>query len=883
MRVKNRKCIRHLSLKALLASFKRNMIAITAIALTTLLFTSLFTLGLSINSTYQTYTFRQVGGRNHGTFKEVNIEQIKALSSHPKVKASGVRINIGINNQGIFAKAPAEIGYFDSNSAAWSYHIPDFGRLPESGNEIAMDVEALRKMGITPKIGTEITLNYTVNDKEQSGIERIDTFILTGWWEYDEISPVHAILVSREYVKQVEAESIAEGLHSFRTDLDIMLASSINIRNTMEKIETELGYQWEDASADNCVRIGVNWGYTSAELASNIDLELVVSMAALLILIIFTGYLIIYNIFQISVTGDIRFYGLLKTIGTTPQQLKAIIRNQAMLLSAVGIPIGIIGGYIVGAVLTPFMLSGSFYEGHGAVSTSPVIFAGSGIFALITVFMSCAKPGKIAAKVSPIEAAKYTGVSSAKKSRSSTNGAKVYRMAFANLGRNRLKTGLVILSLSLAVVLLNTLYTFVGGFDMEKYLGAMTAADFIVGNTEYFNFACEDKAAALDDDMITDIGLHTENESAGKGYAVSGMRPSCWISEEMWREQFGVRYDKETAQRYMEHNSDKDGNVMSELLIEGLDRVLFEKITVVEGSIEPLFLEDRHAIAIQVNVDDYGNVADGTYPEIGDTLRTTFVKDGWYIDSRTGEKSDENTPSEYLEWHTEDSYDIEYIVCAHVIVPYSMSFRMYSGNGYNAILPIEKLQADSTVVPHPVFYLFDTPNEEAELEAEHYLAELTAGDISPVMYESKDTKRAEFEEFQNMFLFLGGILCFIVGFVGLLNFLNAMITGILSRQRESAVMQAIGMTRRQLKLMLVWEGIFYALGAAIFSLALTVVMSPLAGKFLEGMFWFYSYRFNILPVFAAAAFFVVLGIVIPLWIYPFAARTSIVERLRESW
>lgn len=369
MRVKNRKCIRHLSLKALLASWKRNMIAITAIALTTLLFTSLFTLGLSINSTYQTYTFRQVGGRNHGTFKEVNIEQIKALSSHPKVQASGVRINIGINNQGIFAKVPAEIGYFDSNSAAWSYHIPDFGRLPESGNEIAMDVEALRKMGITPKIGTEITLNYTVNDKEQIGIERIDTFILTGWWEYDEISPVHAILVSREYVKQVEAESIAEGLHSFRTDLDIMLASSINIRNTMEKIETELGYQWEDASADNCVRIGVNWGYTSAELASNIDLELVVSMAALLILIIFTGYLIIYNIFQISVTGDIRFYGLLKTIGTTPQQLKAIIRNQAMLLSAVGIPIGIIGGYIVGAVLTPFMLSGSFYEGHGAVST----------------------------------------------------------------------------------------------------------------------------------------------------------------------------------------------------------------------------------------------------------------------------------------------------------------------------------------------------------------------------------------------------------------------------------------------------------------------------------------------------------------------------------
>ena len=57
-----------------------------------------------------------------------------------------------------------------------------------------------------------------------------------------------------------------------------------------------------------------------------------IAIAAFLLLVIFTGYLIIYNIFQISVAGDIRFYGLLKTIGTTPRQLKRIIRQQALLL-----------------------------------------------------------------------------------------------------------------------------------------------------------------------------------------------------------------------------------------------------------------------------------------------------------------------------------------------------------------------------------------------------------------------------------------------------------------------------------------------------------------------------------------------------------------------
>ena len=72
MNVKNRKCIRKLSLKSLYANRRRNLIAIFAIALTTLLFTSMFTIVLSLNASYETYQFRQVGGYAHGTFKDVS-------------------------------------------------------------------------------------------------------------------------------------------------------------------------------------------------------------------------------------------------------------------------------------------------------------------------------------------------------------------------------------------------------------------------------------------------------------------------------------------------------------------------------------------------------------------------------------------------------------------------------------------------------------------------------------------------------------------------------------------------------------------------------------------------------------------------------------------
>lgn len=183
-------------------------------------------------------------------------------------------------------------------------------------------------------------------------------------------------------------------------------------------------------------------------------------MIAFLVLIIFTGYLIIFNIFQISVTEDIRFYGLLKTIGVTPRQLRRIIRWQALLMCIIGIPAGLILGYGVGAVLTPVVIKRTTL---GTVSTSlsssPLIFLGAALFSLITVISSCFRPGRIAGKVSPVEAAKYTEKQNTSKKSRSTRGAKIHQMAYANLRRNKVKTLLVVVSLSLSVILLNILVT----------------------------------------------------------------------------------------------------------------------------------------------------------------------------------------------------------------------------------------------------------------------------------------------------------------------------------------------------------------------------------------------------------------------------------------
>lgn len=882
MNVRNRSCIRRLSFKALWAARKRNLIAIFAIILTTLLFTSLFTVAMSINSSYQTYTFRQLGGYNHGTFKDVTDEQIAAISKHPKVKAVGERTAIGVISDGVFAKVPAEVSYMDANCTKWSYAEPSVGRMPQSGKEITMDADALRLLGIEPQLGVQVPLTYTVDDKNQHAFQKSDTFTLVGWWEYDDISPVHYINISKEYADSVEAEGIANGMEPFRTDLNVMMASSLDIRGQMEQVDLDLGYTWESFDEPNTVRIGVNWGYTSAQLGESMDATTVLAIAAFLLLVIFTGYLIIYNIFQISVTGDIRFYGLLKTIGVTPRQLRRIIRQQALCLCVAGIPIGLLLGYCVGALLTPVVMARSTYGADvTTISTSAYIFLASALFALATVLLSCSRPGRIAAKVSPVEATKYTEVHHTRKKRRTTRGAKVHQMAFANLGRSKSKTALVVTSLALSVVLLNVLFSFVGGFDMEKYLAKQTCADFIVSSTDYFRFNLS--GSYIPQETVDMIKQNTSHTVSGCGYTLKDAhRTVGWLSKDTWKAKVTKYSSSDEAEDRMQLWSRRGDMVASELLIEGLDEDLFSKLTVVEGDLSQMFDPGSRAIALKVAVDDYGNVIEDKYmPKVGDTFTITYIKDAYFIDSRTGEKCNETTPDEYLQYYIADSFDVDYTVCAHVIVPFPMSYR-YGALGYSAVLPAQTLMEDSKQEITPLFYLFDTPNAATEEEAEAFLAKLTAGDLSSIMYESKASLRAEFESFRNMFLLLGGVLCAVIGLVGVLNFFNAIMTGILSRRREFAVLQAVGMTSRQLKAMLIYEGLFYTLGAAAAALVLSLLFSLLAGDLLESMFWFFSARFTIAPVLAAAPVFALLGWLIPSIIYGQAAKQSVVERLREA-
>lgn len=406
MNVSNRGCIRRLSLRTLLASRTRNIVAVLAIALTAVLFTSLFTIALSINEGIQQNNFRQAGGWAHGTFKYLTEEQFEELKDDPLIDQWGLRRFLGMPTEVPFNKSHVEIGYSDANEAHWSYCDPVEGRLPQEGtDEAATDTHVLALLGVEPVLGAEFTVTFDVD-----GHTTTQTFTLSGWWEYDEAIVANHILIPESRVDAVLAEvgvtpPGSDGMTG-SWNLDVMLKNGArSIAKDLDQILENHGYQSEIAG--EYIALGVNWGYTGAQLSDKLDPAVAAIIVGVLLLILLTGYLIIYNVFQISVAGDIRFYGLLKTIGTTPRQLRRIIRNQALLLSLVGIPVGLLVGWLLGGVLT-LVITAQLNAVTTVVSVSPLLFAGAAVFALVTVLISCRRPGRLAGKVSPVEAVRYT-------------------------------------------------------------------------------------------------------------------------------------------------------------------------------------------------------------------------------------------------------------------------------------------------------------------------------------------------------------------------------------------------------------------------------------------------------------------------------------------
>lgn len=848
--------VKHLAKRSLCANKRRSVIAVIAIALTGVLFTTLFTIGVGTAETLQNQTMRQAGTDGHAMLKYITNEQYNKIKEQPSVKKISYRLFVAdsVDNPE-FSKRNVEMSYMDDAALQMSFCEPTTGQRPQKENEVIADTKTLDLLGIPHEIGAKVSLTYTIKGEKVQ-----KDFALSGWWESDPLIDAGFVVVSKSYVDSNSAKlvntykenySYAGVINSY-----LLFDNSINISGKLHKVITDSGYDWGNKQASNYIQSNVNWAYNSTGILSG-PTSIIAALAALL-LIVFTGYLIIYNIFQISVKNDIRFYGMLKTIGTTGKQIRGMIRRQALLLSAVGIPVGLIAGYLIGKLLVPVVISATNADANAGITVSlnPLIFVGSALFVLITVLISTGKPGRIAAGVSPIEAMRFEdGDVSMKKNKKSTDGGKIYRMALSNLGRNKRRTVLSIISMSLSLILLNTMFTLSQGFDMDKYLSRFVDTDFLIGNANYFN---ELKKFKSTDDQLSESFINAV--MAQPGFEEGGR-----LYYDVDTEHASIDYKNFTPSSDSggKEATDGHGNTIKlaqdgkpMLGLYGLEDLPLSDMEILEGEKDKSVLMEKlktgKYIVEGIYADNYGNadMKKLSHYSIGDTITI-------HVDGKS---------------HT-------YELLAKAKQNYrTSSNRIWDDFGF--YLPASEYLK---IVEKPVLmtYAFNVANGK-ESDMEQFIKTYTEQKEPAMDYESKQTVAGEFNGYRSTVLMVGGVLSFITGLIGIINFINSILASIIARRREFAVLQSVGMTGKQLRRMLRMEGSYYSIGAILLSLLAGTVCSVYIVKSLIGSLWFFSYHFILWPLLAMCPILILIALTIPVASYRSMVQQSIVERLRKA-
>ena len=842
--------IKKLSGRYFKASKSRNIIAIIAIVLTTILFTTILTLGSGLTDTVHDQNIRKAGGDGQVVLNYISDEIYNDVAGNSLIDriAYTKAVSYRLKNPGL-ERWRSDLWYMDDTALEFARYTPTTGRRPEGTDEIITDTKTLEALGVPAQIGETVSLTYDVKGKTYT-----TDFILCGFWETDSLSNIGRLIVSKSFV-DAHSDILA---YTYPIDNDyagivtayVMFRGNGDIESRLHQLLSETGYTCDtmggSSKDSNYIIARVSPAYQGGVLSDSP--AMLVSGIAGILLIIITGYLIIYNIFQISVIQDIQSYGQLKTLGTTKRQIKRLIGRQALRLSLIGIPIGLLAGFFIGQALVPFLMNGTNYTADAGikVTVNPLIFIGSTAFTFFTVFVSVRKPAKIAGTVSAIEAIRYTEHNTAAfgkhraKDKRSTHGAKLHFMALANLGRNRRRTVLVIVSMTLSLVLFNTVFTLSGGFDIDKYIAKFMDTDFVISNTDYFRYQVEKGDNDLPESFIEAVKQNDSFEDGGRLY-------SSWLLEEP----FSTNHNA-----FFSYNKDQKGN--SYVRLYGADDFLLKNMEVMEGAIDLKKLKSGKYILLSVKCNDDGTVIDNPNISVGDTVQINHLE------------------AEGLSSTITDSYD--FIIMAKIRANENTATTRNTGET-RFYLPTEVF-LPLCDQPHLVNFTFDV-KEKTEAEMAAFLNDYIDSTEPNMDFESKATYVSSFDDLTSLIITIGGTLSIIIGIIGIANFVNSVLTSVITRKKEFAMLQSIGMTGKQLKRMLSFEGLYYAMGTILTSGVFGGLFSVVAVRGISSGIWFFTYRFVIWPMLVIYPFLILLTAVIPALLYRQIAKVSMIERLRQ--
>lgn len=588
-------------------------------------------------------------------------------------------------------------------------------------------------------------------------------------------------------------------------------------------------------SADECqeemYRIGSDVGlerkYTAPSRAYidslSVDMQSAVLCGIVGGVILLASILVIYGVFYLSVIGRIHQFGQLRTIGMTKGQIQRFVSHEGGMLFLRAAPAGIMIGAVAGYIIMP----------DGFCMRNTCLVAGV-VFVVIYVItrVSVQKPAKIAAKVSPMEALRYVPQDGMKKAagRKMCRSLTPFGLGIMNFSRNRKKAVITMLSLALGGILFMTASTYMSSFDKKGYArqGDFTDAEFVI--------KVSSSAIELNENGMS--GIQAENpmnaEMVEKINALDGVRR---VRE---RKSLGLKFDVPEHDEYGEN-----------------DEVLL--LTKEQTKDAEQYLEDGSA--------DYEKLAGGDYILAAGSSTMEEIY-GWHFcagDSLTihyfdGEKLAEKEVV-ILGVLNDDFLGEQEGMEGWFVMPEAAAETMVSYDSLNSgLLVSTEPQKEASV------------GEELErmVEAE---PELTMDSLAEraVVYEASANQ---------LFGAISGLAIFIMGF-SILSMMNTLITNVVTRKQELAMLESIGMNKGQVRKMLLGESMLLVLATVGVTMTVGTFCGYILSNFLykQGAFYM-AFRFP--AVFAAcyAGVLILVPVMIVLAAMHNFSREALVERLR---
>ena len=761
----------------------------------------------------------------HALYRNVDESTVMKLAAHHDVKTYGLRSDAGYMN---LEDATVSMMYMDRTGMELYKVKLKEGQLPQKENDIVVSKGILEALGQNGKIGDTITVPYQILKDDGLDYTKEKDFRICGFLADNESSKEqkqYTSLVSEAFLKaEIPVEQVK---YRFLLQVNGQKGNTTaDYTETIQNIARQFGISEDD--------MNINKEYLAANYVDPATIPVIVGI---MLIVVLAGIITIYSVYYVSMNQRVREFGKLKAIGSTKRQLRQIVLREGMGVALFAIPIGLlIGTVAVKVVLLQFVEHAKdsnvlITEAYKVVAKGEVqlyywwIYLLAIAVTLCTVYLSLMKPMRMAAKVSEIEAMRYQGGS--KRQKSSRKGYQflnIGRLTKRNLAENKKKSTITIVSMAVTGIFVMMVATVLSCANPME-----SAKSSIVGQYE-----------------ISPIV-----ESGNKEHP-----------EYEWAE-------------VQKNNPLNEGLKQQIEELDGVERVdVFTALKVSGGPFEEKIgtefingVPEEYAEELKKGITE-GNV---TYEELksGDKVILDRALLHWYPDIKVGDKLKLNIHD------GDNTFQKEIEVAA--IGEYGTGLT-----NYNCLI-MAKEGAEKLTINNSSSYFQVIADKDYDEALEASLQAIVDGSGRLQMR----TWKNEYDTWENAIqMTRGACYAFIIilAAISIMNLINTMINSVHVRKKELGMMQAIGMSDRQLMKMLQLEGIFYTVGTLIISIG----VGSLAGYPLflyakrTGMFDISTYHYPVTAAIIIILTLFVIQMLLAIFIAKSVRKDSLIERIRFS-